>query len=403
MIEGQNIICLSSTAYDNPPLVMHHMMNRLAFKNRVLFVEPVNAITSFLFHPELKQYLLKQLVKSKKALMQINQNLFVYTPPMVPIYFGHLRFSDKLIQTFLPRAVQRRAIKLGITDPILWAYDPFLYIPHGLFHEKLVVYDCNDELSSMHKIPRKRMNLKKLEDRFISKADVIFTTSQELLNLKSKRHRHVHFFPSGIEVEQIQNCLAQGDSQISELRSLPSPMVGYVGVILSSRINWSWVYASAKKYPSWSFVYVGPVSGRIAKEVLDLNNVYFLGPRPSGILPKYIVNFDVCIIPYYGDEFLKYCFPTKFFEYLACGKPVVSAMIPALQDFAQCYLAKTEAQYLEGLKWAINKKNDDSFIESCKSVASQNSWEMRIAGASAAIDRALAKRTVSTSDNYGSK
>ena len=51
MMKGHDIICLSNAPYDHPPLVMHYMMNKLAEENRILFVEPVSALTTFFFIP----------------------------------------------------------------------------------------------------------------------------------------------------------------------------------------------------------------------------------------------------------------------------------------------------------------------------------------------------------------
>jgi len=54
--------------------------------------------------------------------------------------------------------------------------------------------------------------------------------------------------------------------------------------------------------------------------------VLFTGPQDYRLVPFYISSFDVCVAPGTGDDYNSFHLrsPLKIFEYLACGKPVVS-------------------------------------------------------------------------------
>jgi len=52
------------------------------------------------------------------------------------------------------------------------------------------------------------------------------------------------------------------------------------------------------------------------------NHVKFLPPVSQRLLVDYIAISDVCIVPLHESE--KGALPTKFFEYLSCGKPVLA-------------------------------------------------------------------------------
>mgnify|MGYP002153791775 CR=1 FL=1 len=51
-------------------------------------------------------------------------------------------------------------------------------------------------------------------------------------------------------------------------------------------------------------------------------NVILARPRPRQELPEFIGAADMCLLPSMSPEVSTYAVPTKFFEYLACGRPV---------------------------------------------------------------------------------
>ena len=72
----------------------------------------------------------------------------------------------------------------------------------------------------------------------------------------------------------------------------------------------------------------------LKKLVQDLgveNNVLFVGLVEYAKQPLYIAAMDVCLIPLASAEWGSIALPNKFFEYSACGKPILSSFIPALE------------------------------------------------------------------------
>ena len=55
---------------------------------------------------------------------------------------------------------------------------------------------------------------------------------------------------------------------------------------------------------------------------IEATNIVLAKPRPREELPKFICAADLCLVPSMSPEVTTYAVPTKFFEYLACGKPV---------------------------------------------------------------------------------
>ena len=62
-------------------------------------------------------------------------------------------------------------------------------------------------------------------------------------------------------------------------------------------------------------------------------NVVFGGLQPYSTLPEIIRSSDVCINPFELNGITRDILPTKLFQYLACGKPVVATKLPGTLPF----------------------------------------------------------------------
>ncbi|GAB7016910.1 glycosyltransferase family 4 protein [Methanogenium cariaci] len=72
--------------------------------------------------------------------------------------------------------------------------------------------------------------------------------------------------------------------------------------------------------------------------VIDLgleDVVKFTGTVPYSHLPHYISAMDVCCIPYVDEDWVSHSLPNKFFEYSACGKPILSTPVPDVMRIQQ--------------------------------------------------------------------
>lgn len=72
------------------------------------------------------------------------------------------------------------------------------------------------------------------------------------------------------------------------------------------------------------------------KEITELvaslslqDHVRFTGLVSYNLLPEYIAAMDACLIPF--AKWGEFALPNKFFEYSACGKPIVMSPVPDIQ------------------------------------------------------------------------
>ncbi|MCC7211075.1 MAG: glycosyltransferase [Candidatus Brocadia sp.] len=393
MLKNEDIICISWLVWDSIPLVMHQMMTRLAVNNRVLFVDPPVAYSNMIIRPSLWKDRLKKTFLWLRGVRRVNDTLSVYYPPPLLLQYGHLKTVDKLNQSFMASAIARTARGLGFTNPIVWIYHPYAINPGGEFHEKLVCYDCNDDVGFFFCYHfNKRNRLSGIEEKLAKRADVVFATSKYLYRIRKEQNPNTHYLPSGVDTELFQQARSADCKIAPELEGIPCPVIGFVGGMVNSKMHWEWIRDAAAAKPQWNFVFVGPCVENPPPYIAQQKNIFFVGTRPQNLLPSYIKGFDVCLIPYQGEDFLRACQPTKAFEYLASGKPVVSSWIPELEEYQEVIrLSRTSKEFIRNIEAALDEGKKEELAQKYIQAAQGWTWEGRMEKASEIIIRTLKK------------
>jgi phosphatidyl-myo-inositol dimannoside synthase len=96
---------------------------------------------------------------------------------------------------------------------------------------------------------------------------------------------------------------------------------------------------------------------QLAKDLGISGNVIFSGTKPYRELPRYIACMDVCTIPLSPPQWGDIALPNKFFEYSACGKPIIMRPIPDVQRIGgpNLFVYRTREEYLEKIKSLMDK------------------------------------------------
>jgi len=92
------------------------------------------------------------------------------------------------------------------------------------------------------------------------------------------------------------------------------------------------------RYPSARLLIVGRGEDEERLKALAASrglsqNIVFGGLQPYSALPDIIRSSDVCINPFELNSVTRDILPTKLFQYLACGKPVVATELPGTVPF----------------------------------------------------------------------
>jgi glycosyltransferase involved in cell wall biosynthesis len=394
MLKGEDIICISWLVWDSIPLVMHQMMTRLAKHNRVLFVDPPVAYSNLAIKPSLLKNHFKKTLLWIRGVKKAKENLYIYYPPPLLMQYGHAKIADNFNQALTAFAIKKAADSLEFKNPILWIYHPYAINPKGQFNEKLACYDCNDDVGfffTTHFDKRKRLSA--METDLTKKSDIVFTTSKYLLQLRIAQNPNTYYLPSGVDFENFRKALAPELKIPPEIEELPKPIIGFVGGMANSKMNWQWINEAALAHPKWNFVFVGPCVETPPSYIVEKKNIKFVEAKPQEILPAYIKGFDVCLIPYQGEDFLKACQPTKAFEYLAAGKPVVSSWIPELEDYKEIiHLSRDVNEFMQNIKVALKDGGKGEMVKLYAQPTQGYTWEDRVEKASEFIEKILKSR-----------
>jgi glycosyltransferase involved in cell wall biosynthesis len=95
---------------------------------------------------------------------------------------------------------------------------------------------------------------------------------------------------------------------------------------------------------------------RKAKDLGVLGHVIFTGPVRYHDLPGYIAPMNLCLIPLAPPRWVNIALPNKFFEYSACGKPILSSPIPDLMAIGGPHLSiyRNDAEFAGKVKEAMD-------------------------------------------------
>jgi len=123
------------------------------------------------------------------------------------------------------------------------------------------------------------------------------------------------------------------------------------------------------------------------------DNLHWLGGRDYSDLPRYAKGFDVCMMPFAVNEATRFINPTKALEYMATGRPIVSA--PVEDVVAQFSDVVTIAENVPAFANACERaavQPDARRIERGVALAQRNSWESIVACLEQHIEEALRSR-----------
>ena len=285
------------------------------------------------------------------------------------------------------------AYSAGLGRPIVaWYYTPMMLPFSRDLDASVVVFDAMDELSKFKFAPQ---NLLDLEQELIDRADLVFTGGSSLYEAKKDRHASVHLFPSSVDRTHFAKARAtQFDPADQE--ELPRPRLGFYGVI-DERFDIDLLDKVAEMRPDWSFVMVGPVVKISEEDLPKRRNIYYLGGKKYEQLPAYLSGWDVAIMPFAMNESTQFISPTKTPEYLAGGKPVVSAPI---KDVVRHYghlqgvgIASTPEEFVAECERMLALPKAGEWLAEADLLLSATSWSTTQARMSGLIAEVMGERT----------
>lgn len=221
------------------------------------------------------------------------------------------------------------------------------------------------------------------ELRLLAAANLILASSREIASdLQRRCGKHVEFLPNGVDYDLFAE--AGRHPEPPELAAIPRPRIGYTGKI-SMKFDFDLLLELSQRRPDWHFVIVGPSDELPAADTEKMAtlraraNVHLFGFRPADQIARFTAALDVGLMCYrLGNLWTQAIYPLKMHEYLACGIPVVSAPVPAVQEFgAVVRMAQTPQQWHDAIDAALHDR-DAAAVARRREVGRANSWNDRV-------------------------
>jgi glycosyltransferase involved in cell wall biosynthesis len=170
---------------------------------------------------------------------------------------------------------------------------------------------------------------------------------------------------------------AENDHHVPpDVSDVPGPIVGFFGGFGQHTTDVSLLERVVGLMPDASFVFVGRSSAE-CKALAAMPNVHMLGQRPYEMIPHYGKRFDVAIMPWQQNEWIKACNPIKLKEYLALGKPVVSRPYDELRKYADVvYEAVSPEEFVAAIRRALREDGPDR-IAARRDMVRDASWNRK--------------------------
>jgi glycosyltransferase involved in cell wall biosynthesis len=267
---------------------------------------------------------------------------------------------------------------LSIVDYPFWA--PIIrQVPNTV-----VVYDCMDAYASFANAGGPA---RELEEEVVAGADLVVCSSEHLRNSMRRYGRESILVRNGVTVSHFEK---RPELLAFERRRSTA---GYWG----ATAEWTDIELlihAARELPDVDFVLIGEVMRIDVSELAALPNVRMIGEVPYRELPAYLHGFDVCLLPYRVCECALASDPTKLWEYMSAGKPVVAVRLPEIERLHELItLTSTRTEFVEGIRRGIAEK-DPVLRERRLAHAQENSWESRAAQLHAAVETYFPKVSI---------
>ncbi|MBN2615890.1 MAG: glycosyltransferase family 1 protein, partial [Bacteroidales bacterium] len=240
-----------------------NLAHTFARHNRVLYVNyPMDRLT-LIREKNDPLILRRKQIRSGTLpqLEQINDNLWSFYPKCILESINQLPI-DWLFDLINKRNNKKFAKEiigvtkqLGFKDIIIFNdTDMFrsFYLKE-LIDAKTYVYYTRDNMIAVDYWKKQGI---RIEAALMKKSDVVVANSTYLADLARQFNPHSYYVGQGCDVSLFDKKLIKESP--SDMKDIPGPVIGYIGVLYTLRLDIEVLVHIAKSKPEWSVVLVGP-------------------------------------------------------------------------------------------------------------------------------------------------
>jgi len=272
----------------------------------------------------------------------------VMTPVLFPFYGSEKAraFNARSIRA----QVERVARNLGMHDPHIVVTVPTAWDVAKEMRRSSLVYNRSDKHSAFGEADQGL--IAGLEHELLTKADGVLYSSRAFRD--SERHLtgdRAHFLDHGVDTKHFAPRPRTG--ALTGL-GCKRPIIGFFGGLDDYVVDFDLMERLAVERPHYTLVLIGDAT--LSLERLTRHpNVRHLGFRPYAAIPDLGADFDVSIMPWLDNDWIRSCNPIKLKEYLSLGQEVVTTYFPEVEHYRDyVHVARSGDEFLARIDDVVN-------------------------------------------------
>lgn len=198
--------------------------------------------------------------------------------------------------------------------------------------------------------------------RNLKNSDIVTTVSPSLVEKLSQRGFSAELITNGVDTETFRPMdgsparnelgIANGDFVIGFCGSIErwyaiDEMIRALPALIRYRPDTRLLIVGGSLFTDYQQELI-----TLVRELGVTDNVIFTGLKPYRELPQYIACMDACTIPLSPPQWGDIALPNKYFEYSACGKPIVMRPMPDVEKIggSSLFVYRTQEEYIAHIR-----------------------------------------------------
>lgn len=375
--ESPGYVCFAAQDwwYHNRAHSDFQLMRSIATRRKVLVV---NSIGMRMPTPGRSTHAVRRIVRKLRSVAKLVRrpvpelpDFYVMSPLPLPFYGSPL--ARRVGAAFVRAQVRLVCVTLGLDRPVLMVTIPTAWDVVRPMRRRALVFNRSDRHSEFPEADRRVIEA--LEVQLLQHADRVLYVSHALLaEERPLSGRRAHFLDHGVDLDHFQP--RPKSALPAELRGVVEPRIGFFGALDDYLVDFDLLERIATEIPDASLVLIGDSTHDMTR-FKKYANVHWLGFRPYDTIPAFGSGFDVAIMPWQDNGWIRYSNPVKLKEYLALGLPVVSTAYAEVAGYAdRVRVADDHADFVAAVRASLAEGAPCSPIDLRESVR-DCSWDSR--------------------------
>jgi glycosyltransferase involved in cell wall biosynthesis len=187
-----------------------------------------------------------------------------------------------------------------------------------------------------------------LERQLLQHSDRVLYSSRAFLESeRALTGDRARFLDHGVDRQHFGG-LGRPTGALTDL-GIRRPILGFFGGLDDYVVDFALLAKIARAFPQASLVLIGDATLALG-ELRALPNVHLLGFRPYAEIPRLGADFDVALMPWLDNDWIRCCNPIKLKEYLALGLEVVTTWFPEADYYREhLHIGRTHGEFLAAI------------------------------------------------------